>query len=100
MHPDPGCYEQRYRLTRGIKLGLAPAVMVETSDSAFGYEAAGQRMKASETALARLQALGGPAGCDFNDYLRRTRAVVTLGRVAPADQELRQPGARGCRRWR
>jgi hypothetical protein len=28
--------------------------MVETSDSAFGYEAAGQRMKATEIALARL----------------------------------------------
>jgi hypothetical protein len=80
MHSDPGCYKERYRLTRGIKLGLAPAVMVETSDSAFGYEAAGQRMKASEIALARLlQALGGPAGCDFNDYLQRIGAVVTPG---------------------
>jgi hypothetical protein len=23
MHPDPGCYQERYPLTRGIKLGLA-----------------------------------------------------------------------------
>jgi hypothetical protein len=27
MHPDLGCYEERYRLTRGAKLGLAASLL-------------------------------------------------------------------------
>jgi len=54
--------------------------MVETSDSAFGYEAAGQRMKASEMALARLlQALAAQLGATLTLTGGRAGAVVTLG---------------------